>query len=141
VPNAWGTGDLAGVHVVRWRGTEPSRSGLLSGVFAHVNSLFLHGLLSDEDVAFRETHNAWYHQHVPVPTEVDPTVYDRALNPGAVSWFRSTATDCIARVAGCLAILDGHGIPWERVRTTDPGLVLYEDELQVVARPIARSRA
>ena len=128
---------MADHHVVRWRGREPSRRGLLPGVFALVNGLFSDGLLDDDDVVFRETHNAWYHEHLTVPTDVDPTVYDRALNPGAVAWFTSTATACVARLPGYLAVLDRHRIAWECVRTTDPGLVVYEDELQVVARPRA----
>jgi len=36
-----------------------------------------------------------------------------------------------------LAILDAHGIAWERLDTHDAGRVVYEDDLQVVAVPAA----
>ncbi|MGZ4540728.1 MAG: hypothetical protein ACXVXS_16550 [Blastococcus sp.] len=86
--------------------------------------------------AFRARHNAWFDRHLVLPTDVDPTVYDHDLNPGAVAWFRATALTCLERVPGYLAILDAHGIPWERVEAHHAGRVVYEDDLQVVAVPV-----
>jgi hypothetical protein len=106
------------------------------GVFALVNGLHKAGLLTPEEAAFRAHHNAWFDRHLVLPTDADPTVYDRRVNPGAVAWFRASATACLARVPGYLAVLDAHGVPWERVEALSAGRVVYEDELQVVAVPV-----
>ncbi|MFD3509640.1 hypothetical protein [Nocardia sp. NPDC058666] len=70
------------------------------------------------------------------PSEVDPRVYDRELHPGAASWFKASAVGMIERVAGYLAILDAHGVAWERVESAVPGDVIYEDAQQVVVVPL-----
>jgi hypothetical protein len=63
---------------------------------------------------------------------VDPAVYQR---PGAAAWFRHTSPHLIVRVSGYLDILDAHGVPWERLDSDDPGLIVYEDADQVVVVP------
>ncbi|MGW7200073.1 hypothetical protein [Streptomyces chryseus] len=40
-------------------------------------------------------------------------------------------------VGGCLEILAAHGVVCRRVRSTDPGRVVYEDEHQIVVVPYA----
>jgi hypothetical protein len=62
-------------------------------------------------------------------------VYDRELNPLAVAWFKSSAHELFDRVPGYLEILAAHGVGFERVRSADPGRVIYEDEHQVVVVP------
>ncbi|MFD4356412.1 hypothetical protein ACFWPX_27945 [Nocardia sp. NPDC058518] len=62
-------------------------------------------------------------------------MYDRELHPGAASWFKSSAVAMIERVGGYLAILDAHGIEWERCESDAPGTVIYDDAQQVVVRP------
>ncbi|MGZ4547118.1 MAG: hypothetical protein ACXVXT_17165 [Blastococcus sp.] len=122
--------------LIRWRGTTPARRQVRPGVFALVNGLHKAGRLTPEEAAFRAHHNAWFDRHLALPTDVDPKVYDPDLNPGAVAWFRATALTCLERVPGYLAILDAHGIPWERVEAHHAGRVVYEDDLQVVAVPV-----
>ena len=69
------------------------------------------------------------------PAEVDPTVYDRGLNPEAAAWFKSSASAMIERVDGYLTILAAHEIAYELVRSADPGKVIYEDAHQIVVVP------
>lgn len=78
-------------------------------------------MLSEEQERFRRANNDWYDAAYRDPSTVDPAVYDPEVNPGAVAWFKVTATHLIERVDGCLAILAAHGVPVECVRSADPG--------------------
>ncbi|MFD4460830.1 hypothetical protein [Nocardia sp. NPDC058480] len=62
-------------------------------------------------------------------------MYDRELYPGAASWFKSSAVSMIERVEGYLAILDAHGVGWERLDSAAPGDIIYDDAEQVVVVP------
>lgn len=62
-------------------------------------------------------------------------MYDPGVNPGAVAWFKGTATHLLDRIPDYLALLAAHGVPCERLESADPGRVVYEDEHQVVVVP------
>ncbi|MFC6014421.1 hypothetical protein [Nocardia lasii] len=130
-------GDL---RYVRFHGVAAGRRGENPGVFGLVNGLWAAGQLSGPQVRFRRAGNDWFDENLANPGAVDPRVYDRERNPEARSWFKSSATTMIERVGGYLAILDAHGIAWERVESDDPGPVLYEDEHQIVVGSGARLR-
>jgi hypothetical protein len=85
-----------------------------------VNGLFRDGRLTEAQATFRRVNNAWYHANLTDPCTVDPRVYDQELHPGAAAWFRSSAAHVIQPVAGYLAILDAHGIGWERANPRIP---------------------
>ncbi|WP_033436933.1 hypothetical protein [Saccharothrix sp. NRRL B-16314] len=120
---------------VRFQGTVRHERGFLPGVFWLVNGLARDGVLTDGQERFRRDNNAWFDAAYTTPSHVDPTVYDRELNPGAVAWFKSSARHLIERVDGYLEILAAHGVACERVESCDPGRVVYEDEHQVVVVP------
>jgi hypothetical protein len=123
------------VLYTRFHSTTPNSRGTFPGVFGLVNGLAQDGLLTPEQTRFREVNNAWYEANLTDPHTVDPTVYDRAINPRAAAWFTPAAREELARVAGYLDILAAHGIGCERVRSADPGRVIYEDERQIVVVP------
>lgn len=120
---------------VRFQSTAPNRHGRFPGVFALVNGLYRADLLTAAQQRFRRRENAWYHTNLRDPTTIDPTVYDRDRHPGAAAWFKTSATQMITRVTGYLEILDHHSIGWVRLHTHDPGIILYDDPHQVVAKP------
>lgn len=120
---------------VRFQSPTPNHRGIHVGVFALVNGLASQGKLSEEEERFRRTNNDWYNANFTNPSDVDPIVYDRELNPGAVAWFKISASHLIERVAGYLEILAAHGVPCVRVESADPGRVIYEDDEQVVVVP------
>jgi hypothetical protein len=62
-------------------------------------------------------------------------VYDPEVNPGAVAWFKTSATHLLDRVPGYLTLLAAHGVRCERLESADPGRIVYEDEHQVVVVP------
>lgn len=125
-------GDL---RYVRFQAVEQSPSGIRAGVFGLVNGIWRAGRLTAEQESFRRVNGDWYNAAYTDPSKIDPTVYDRTINPGAAAWFKAEATHLLDRVAGYLAILDAHGVQWHRLESDDPGRVIYEDADQVVVVP------
>ncbi|WP_370410077.1 hypothetical protein [Streptomyces fradiae] len=123
---------------IRFQGTERSPRGHFPGVFALANGLARKGLPSEAEHRFWRAANDWYDAAYPDPSQTDPEVYDPAVNPGAVAWFKSTAGHLLDRVPGYLALLAAHGVACERIESADPGRIVYEDEVQVVAVPWSR---
>jgi hypothetical protein len=67
---------------------------------------------------------------------VDPTPFDKAVNPVVSCWFReSAAAHPFAGVPAHLALLDRYGVGRVERRSPDPGVILYADDVQVVVRP------
>jgi hypothetical protein len=124
-----------GLLYVRFQSTVRNRRGVFAGVFGLVNGLAREGLLTAEEERLRRTGNDWYDASFTNPSDVDPTVYDSELNPGAAAWFKPTARELIERVDGYLRILLAHGVGCELVRSADPGRIIYEDDHQVVVVP------
>ncbi|MFI9001949.1 hypothetical protein [Streptomyces sp. NPDC053541] len=127
------------VRYIRFQGTRRSPRGHFPGVFALANGLARQGLLTAPEHHFWRAANDWYDAAYPNPSDTDPLVYDPVVNPGAVAWFKSTAGHLLARVPPYLALLDAHGVPYERLESADPGRIVYEDEVQVVAVPRERT--
>jgi hypothetical protein len=120
---------------IRFQSPRVNSHGIHVGVFGLVNTLAKQGLLTDEEERFRRVNNDWYDASYTNPSDVDPTVYDREVNPGAVAWFKSSAVHLIERVDGYLKILAAHGVACVRVESDHPGRVVYEDADQVVVVP------
>jgi hypothetical protein len=120
---------------VRFQGTSANARGHFPGVFALANGLGRAGVLSEEEHRFWRSGNDWYDANFTNPSTVDPTVFDRELHPGATSWFRTTAGEVLDRVNGYLEILAAHGVSCERVESSAPGRIIYEDGEQVVVVP------
>lgn len=53
--------------------------------------------------------------------------------PDAISWFKDSSQSLISSFRDMIAILEIHGRPVRMITTMDPGRILYEDEVQVVA--------
>nr|WP_030255763.1 hypothetical protein [Streptacidiphilus jeojiense] len=120
---------------VRFQGTKPNAKGRFPGVFALANGLGRAGALSEEEHRFWRSGNDWYEANFTNPSTVDPTVYDRVLNPGAEAWFKAMAGEVIDRVNGYLELLAAHGVSCERLESSAPGRVIYEDDDQIVVVP------
>ncbi|HEX5541596.1 MAG TPA: hypothetical protein VFX60_08530 [Micromonospora sp.] len=123
------------VLYLRFQSTTPSQRGTFPGVFGLVNGLAREGKLTAEQELFRKINNAWYEANFTDPSSVDPTVYDRTINPKAAAWFKPSALEMVERVDGYLEILAEHDIDCELIRSADPGRVIYEDEHQIVVVP------
>ncbi|MFJ9430714.1 hypothetical protein ACIRQY_13780 [Streptomyces sp. NPDC101490] len=120
---------------VRFQSATSDERGQFKGVFGLVNNLARDGRLTAEQNRFRSENNAWYDAAYTDPSTVDPSVYDPAVNAGATAWFKPSATHLVERVAGYLEILGAHGVDCHAVKSTDPGRVIYEDDVQIVVVP------
>ena len=72
----------------------------------------------------------WLKEHLKSPEILDKDGHHRAI-----SWFKPGAKEPINRARAIASILNEHGYHVEQVQTKDPGLVIYEDGHQVVAKP------
>ncbi|MFC7908789.1 hypothetical protein [Streptomyces nigra] len=132
-----GISDSEGVQYLRFQSPHRNDRGRFTGVFGLVNNLAREGRLSEEQEAFRRLNNKWYDAAYTDPSTVDATVYDDEFNPGAAAWFKPSATHLLARVPGYLEILAAQGVDCQVLRSTDPGRVVYEDDVQIVVVPYA----
>ncbi|OIH86424.1 hypothetical protein BLJ79_00045 [Arthrobacter sp. UCD-GKA] len=120
------------MEFIRYQGTAPNRHGRFPGVFALANGLASAGRLDPADVAWHRTANAAANALYPDPTSASPEYY--AL-PGACSWFKVSATHLLEMTREYLQLLDRHHVGWIELRSTSPGTITHEDDVQVVAVP------
>ncbi|MFG2490636.1 hypothetical protein ACGFSD_06170 [Streptomyces caniferus] len=120
---------------IRFQGTTRSPKGHFPGIFVLANGLARRGKLTDEQYRFWRAGNDWYDAHYTNPSHIDPTIYDRDLHPGAVAWFKAHAVHLIERVDGYMELLAAHDVACERIESTNPGKIIYEDDEQVVVVP------
>lgn len=121
---------------VRFQSTAPNRRGTFPGVFALANGLARESRLNYEDAQLLRHLNAQAQATYTDPSAIDATCYDRRRNPGARSWFKGTAHDLLDLTQRYLGLLDRYSVPWAEMRTANPGRVIYEDDVQVVAVPL-----
>ncbi|WP_313811895.1 hypothetical protein [Glutamicibacter sp.] len=117
---------------IRFQSPNKNQRGIHVGIFGLINSLGRRGVLSEEDHHLWRSMNDWFNQAYPDPTVSSPEVYDDDVNPGAVAWFKSAAVHLLERIPPYRELLDRYGVDCERVASTDPGRVIYEDEFQIV---------
>lgn len=120
---------------VRFQSPAPNQRGLHIGVFGLANSLAQSGSLCEEEWAFWRSNNDWFNEAYPDPAQTDQRVYDTCIYPVANAWFKESATHLIERVIPYLDLLRAHGVDCIRVVSSDPGRIIYEDEVQIVVTP------
>ena len=72
----------------------------------------------------------WFNKHLPVPKTLNEDGNERAL-----SWFKPSAKNAVRKAWDLKALLDQYDLHIEVHKTNDPGIIIYEDEMQVVAKP------
>jgi hypothetical protein len=109
-------------------------TGVQVGIFQTRRLLASAQPLGEWDVARLAALKEWFNQHLEKPERVA-----RSRRPNgphaAVSWFKASAREHIARARELAALLEQYGVPTRMVTTDRPGYVVYEDEFQVAAEP------
>ena len=108
------------------------------GVFHAVRYLRDAGKLCAYEEDQHDMVRCWFNENLEKPTRFTaskPPFY-RKQNK-AISWFKHTASEHLARVRDLAAILDNHGVPVRTLKAKRVGYVVYEDEYQIVAEPFA----
>jgi hypothetical protein len=91
-----------------------------------------------------ETHDSivqWFDEHLRRPTRFTaskPPFY-RKKN-AAISWFKDTAHEHLARVRELVVILEHYGVSVRMPKANRVGYIVYEDEFQIVAQPFSDTR-
>lgn len=72
----------------------------------------------------------WFNDHLQLPPPLRSSQNERAL-----SWFKPSAQKPLRHMWSLVSILRAHGLHVDVLKTDDPGIILYEDGWQVVAKP------
>ena len=111
---------------LRQNDTSASRLGLFQLAFELRDEGDLPTYLHDQLVK----HLEWLKDHLNSPKILHEDEHHRAI-----SWFHPRAKEPLRHVRAIKAILEDAGYNIEQVETRDPGIVIYEDGWQVVAKP------
>lgn len=114
-------------------GRQRSRLGLFKAIDEAVTSEHAPGWAIQE----ARSQNAWFTANLAIPKAFSTGGHKGFGQPG-LSWFKPTATEHIQRMHGLKVALEECGIHVEVLLTRDPGLVVWQDQHQVVAEPRGR---
>lgn len=67
-----------------------------------------------------------------------PASFGRGKLSLGICWFKTDATEHIARIFEMVRILERNGISVRKIKTDKPGYIVYEDEWQLVAEPFRK---
>ena len=106
-------------------------SRVREGVFAAAYRLQGSGNLTKYEHDELSSDLEWFEQYLPIPTALS-----HSSSGTAVSWFKSGSKDFISRVWSMVRILEDNGVVIQKITGKRPRWVIYEDEYQIVARPL-----
>ena len=109
-------------------------SGREMGIFSAGGILDDEGRLYDYESKIRNSILSWFSKNLDVPT-VQASESNYYSNPNAISWFKASAIDHIAKMREYVEILKAHDAQVKQLVTERPGKILYEDEYQIAAVP------
>ena len=113
-------------------------SGRRQGLFQALSDLDHAGMLRPhEQIVWDETYE-WFQKNLRKPLS-----FSRSSKPHAkkvaLSWFKDSATDHIARMYALAQVLMDHDMVVDVIRTERPGYVVYEDKDQIAAEPFSET--
>lgn len=82
--------------------------------------------------------SGWFNANLAIPKQFS-TGGHRGFGQPGLSWFKPTATEHIQRMHALKTALEACGIHVEVLTSRDPGLVVWQDEHQIVAEPRGRT--
>ena len=120
------------VRFVCFRFVESQRSRL--GLFQALDEA--RGNPASPDWALKELGvlSGWFSKHLPVPDRFERGGWKGVGQPG-LSWFKDTALEHIRNMHRLKLALEECGVHVDVFTTDDPGVIIYQDDHQVVAEP------
>lgn len=109
-------------------------SGRRQGIFQAASELEYEGVLLEHEQREYDEIYEWFRHNLKKPRSFSRSSKPHAKNV-ALSWFKDTAVEHLAKMHALSQILNAHGIIVEVLRTNRPGYIVYEDQLQVAAEP------
>ena len=114
-------------------GRKDEDSGVEQGIFQVVSqALEWHDVTGSDADELNEV-RAWFNKNLEKPSS-----FGRDTLRLGICWFKTEATEHISRVWAMVRILERNGIYVKKIRTGNPGYVIYEDEWQLVAEPFRK---
>jgi hypothetical protein len=115
-----------------------SESGRRQGLFQALSDLDHAGVLEPHEIDLYDEVYDWFKANLRKPRS-----FTRSSKPHAkkvaLSWFKDTATEHVAKMRILAQVLDAHSISVDVIQTDRPGYVVYEDEYQVAAEPFSET--
>jgi hypothetical protein len=109
-------------------------SGRRQGLFQALAELSEDGLLLGFEQKQHDEVYEWFRQNLKKPRSFTRSTKPHAKKV-ALSWFKDSATEHIAKMHHLVQILASHGTLVDIIQTERPGYVVYEDQFQVAAEP------
>src|SRR5438874_1586929 len=102
-------------------------SGKRRGVFQAAADLVESKELPDYQLGELQLLRKWFDKHLEAPDRFARSPRKSAA-PKAISWYKSTAIECVSRMHAMCRILNEHGVTTEMITSARPGYVVFEDE-------------
>lgn len=114
-------------------GRQRSRLGLFKAIDEAVESEHAPGWAITEARSL----SAWFNANLAIPKTFSTGGHKGFGQPG-LSWFKPVVAEHISRMHRLKLALEECGIHVEELTTRDPGLIVWQDEFQIVAEPRGR---
>jgi len=114
-------------------GQTDENSHVERGIFQAVAQALEWQSITGSDADELEELREWFNENLQKPTS-----FGRDTLRLGICWFKTDANEHISRIWEMVRILERNGIYVKKIRTSKPGYVLYEDELQLVAEPFRK---
>lgn len=110
-------------------GNEKESIQKQTGLFWELDELNHEGKLEDYQVQMVKQIFKYFNDNLPVPP------YSRRnWSTNTFAWFKDSAEEYIGRMWDLVAILEQNDIDVRILKSNKPGMIIYEDEFQVVAQ-------
>ncbi len=110
-------------------GVDSESARQQNGLFTEIQSLKDDSLLLDYQFELVEETFKYFNDILPVPP------YSRKnISKNVVAWFKYSAVGFVSRVWDLVTILEQKDVNVRIIKTERPGMILYEDDFQVVAK-------
>ncbi len=76
----------------------------------------------------------WLKMHLKSPKVLREDGHQRAI-----AWFHPRAMEPLKRIRAIKVILEEYGYHIEQVKINDPGVIIYEDGFQIIAKPYKKN--
>lgn len=119
---------------------QDSDSGRRQGLFQAISDLEYAGVLLPHEQESYDAAYEWFRHNLKKPKALTRSNKPHA-KAVALSWFKDSAIEHIARMRQIAVILQAHGVHAEMIRSSRPGYIVYEDNFQIAAEPFNDSGA
>lgn len=111
------------------------RTGRMKGIFTLTYELLREGQLSANDEAPVRELLRWFEQNLGVPTKFSKKRNVSHKNTHGLSWIKPEASEAIEKFWALKGYLEQAGYHIDVLKVKNPGKIVYQDKMQLVAEP------